>query len=86
MDFVERLITGLIEGATLSIALLVIMLAFNGQAKKSPWLFFYLLASMGLAYWAKINRRNPLLWFGMAVICTPLLASIILYTIDRYGW
>jgi hypothetical protein len=49
-------------------------------------LFFYLLASMGLAYWAKINRRNPALWFGMAVICTPLLASIILYAMERYGW
>jgi hypothetical protein len=49
-------------------------------------LFFYLLASMGLAYWAKINRRNPAVWFAMAVVCTPLLASVILYAMERYGW
>jgi len=49
-------------------------------------LFFYLLASMGMAYWAKINHRNPALWFGVSVICTPLLASAMLYAMDRYGW
>jgi len=49
-------------------------------------LFFYLLAAMGVAYWAKINRRNPAFWFGVSVICTPLLASAILYAMDRYSW
>ena len=49
-------------------------------------LFFYLLASMGVGYWAKLDRRNPALWFAMSVICTPLLASIILYVMDHYGW
>ena len=33
-------------------------------------LFFYLLASMGVGYWAKLDRRNPALWFAMSVICT----------------
>jgi len=49
-------------------------------------LFFYLLASMGVGYWAQQNRRNPALWFGVSVICTPLMASIILYAMERYGW
>jgi len=49
-------------------------------------LFFYLLASMGVGYWAKINHRNPALWFGVSVIGTPLLASVMLYAMERYGW
>jgi hypothetical protein len=47
-------------------------------------LFLYLLAAMGVAYWAKLDRRNPAFWFGASVICTPLLASITLYVMDRY--
>jgi hypothetical protein len=49
-------------------------------------LFFYLLASMGVAYWAKLDRRNPAFWFGVSVLCTPLLASLTLAAMDRYGW
>ena len=48
--------------------------------------FLYLLAAMGVAYWAKLDRRNPALWFALSVLCTPLLASLTLYVMDRYGW
>jgi hypothetical protein len=46
--------------------------------------FLYLLAAMGVAYWAKLNRRNPGLWFIASVILTPLGASIALMVMDRY--
>jgi hypothetical protein len=48
--------------------------------------FLYLLAAMGVAYWSKLDRRNPAFWFAVSVVCTPLLASLLLYVADRYGW
>jgi hypothetical protein len=47
-------------------------------------LFLYLLAAMGVAYWAKLNRRNPGIWFAAAVLITPLGASVALMVMDRY--
>jgi hypothetical protein len=47
--------------------------------------FLYLLASMGLAYWAKLHGRNPAVWFVAAVIITPLGASLALMLADRVG-
>jgi hypothetical protein len=46
--------------------------------------FIYLLAAMGVAYWAKLDRRNPGIWFAAAVIFTPLGASLALMAMDRY--
>jgi len=48
------------------------------------FLFFYLLAAMGIAYWAKLNGRNPLLWFAASVALTPLGASIALMIWGKY--
>ena len=48
--------------------------------------FLYLLAAMGVAYWAKLDRRNPGLWFAISVLLTPLFASVALWAMDRYGW
>jgi hypothetical protein len=50
------------------------------------FIFLWLLASIGVAYWAKLDRRNPAFWFAVAVICSPLLGSILLWICDRYGW
>ena len=47
--------------------------------------FLYLLAAMGLAYWAKLHGRNPALWFVLAVVITPLGASLALMAADRTG-
>ena len=47
-------------------------------------LFLYLLAAMGVAYWAKLDRRNPGIWFAAAVVLTPMGASIALMVMDRY--
>ena len=49
------------------------------------YIFLYLLAAMGIAYWAKLGGRNPLLWFAAAVALTPLGGSIALMIADRYS-
>jgi hypothetical protein len=48
------------------------------------WIFIYLLAAMGVAYWAKLDGRNATLWFAAALVMTPLGASIALMIWDRY--
>lgn len=48
--------------------------------------FLYLLAAMGLAYWAKLHGRSPALWFVLAVVFTPLGASLALMAADRFGF
>ncbi len=48
------------------------------------FVFFYLLAAMGIAYWAKLDGRNPAVWFAAAVVLTPIGASIALMIWDRY--
>ena len=48
------------------------------------FIFLYLLAAMGVAYWAKMDGRNPAVWFAVAVVLTPLGASITLMIWDRY--
>jgi len=47
-------------------------------------MFFYFLSAMGIAYWAKLDGRNPTIWFAASVVLTPLGASIALMIADRY--
>ena len=47
------------------------------------FIFLWVLASMGVAYWAKLDGRNPALWFTVAVLLSPLVGSIILSLIGR---
>jgi hypothetical protein len=49
------------------------------------WVFFYVLAAMGIAYWAKLDGRNPAIWFSAALVLTPLGGSIALMIADRYS-
>ena len=46
--------------------------------------FLYLLAAMGVAYWAKLDQRSPGVWFVTSLILTPLGASLALMVMDRY--
>ena len=48
------------------------------------WVFIYVLAAMGVAYWAKRDGRNTSVRFAAAVAMTPLGASIALMIWDRY--
>ncbi|MEI6283345.1 MAG: hypothetical protein WCP82_11640 [Alphaproteobacteria bacterium] len=45
--------------------------------------FFWVLASMGVAYWAKIHDRNTALWFVVAVLLSPPVGAIALAVLDR---
>ncbi len=46
-------------------------------------IFFWILGSMGVAYWAKLDGRSPAQWFLVAAILSPLVASIILMLLGR---
>jgi hypothetical protein len=48
------------------------------------YVFFYFLAAMGIAYWAKLDGRNPLLWFAASVALTPIGGSVALMIADKY--
>ena len=58
---------------------------FYQAVSRSMLIFFYLLAALGVAYWAKLDGRNPALWFAASVALTPLGASIALMICDRYS-
>ena len=47
--------------------------------------FLYLLAAMGVAYWAKIHGRNTALWLGLAIVLTPLGAGLAMALADRWS-
>jgi hypothetical protein len=47
------------------------------------FIFFWILASMGVAYWAKINSRNAALWFTIAALLSPLVGAIALKLMAR---
>ena len=49
------------------------------------FIFLWLLASMGVAYWAKLDGRSPVIWFIAGMVLTPLGGSIALMLMDRYG-
>ena len=56
----------------------------NAVKKISVLLFLYLLAALGVAYWAKLDGRSPTVWLRGAVL-TPLGASIALMIADRWA-
>lgn len=48
-------------------------------------IFLYLLAAMGVAYWAKLHGRPPFVWFAASIILTPLGSSLAMMAMDRFG-
>jgi hypothetical protein len=48
------------------------------------FMFLYVLAAMGIAYWAKLDGRRPFMWFAASLILTPLGSSLALMVADRY--
>lgn len=46
--------------------------------------FFWILASMGVAYGAKITHRHPFWWFMVSIILSPLLGSVLLWAVNRW--
>ncbi len=47
--------------------------------------FLYILAAMGVAYWAKLDGRKPWFWFVLSLVITPLVGSVALWAFGRYG-
>ncbi|MDB5736001.1 MAG: hypothetical protein JWP16_358 [Alphaproteobacteria bacterium] len=47
--------------------------------------FLYVLAAMGVAYWARLDGRRPGTWFLLAILLTPLGGSIALMIRTRLG-
>jgi hypothetical protein len=48
-------------------------------------IFLYVLAAMGVAYWAKLDGRRAGVWFIASIVLTPLGSSVALMALDRYG-
>ncbi len=49
------------------------------------FVFLYVLAALGVAYWAKLDGRRPGVWFIASIVLTPLGSSVALMVADRYG-
>lgn len=47
------------------------------------FVFLWILGAMGVAYWAKRDGRNGWVWFGAAIILSPLGGSIALMLANR---
>ena len=47
------------------------------------FVFLWILASMGVAYWAKLDGRSPGFWFAVATVFSPLVGSIALMIAGR---
>jgi hypothetical protein len=47
--------------------------------------FLWILAAMGVAYWAKLDGRSPFFWFLVAMLLSPLVGSLLLWAFQRYG-
>jgi hypothetical protein len=49
------------------------------------FIFLWVLLSMGVAYWARLDGRNPAFWFGVSVLLSPLVGSLALWAVSRFG-
>jgi hypothetical protein len=47
--------------------------------------FFWILASMGVAYAARLSARHPFWWFMVSIILTPLVGSVALWAVNRWN-
>jgi hypothetical protein len=47
--------------------------------------FLWILASIGVAYGAKITGRHPFWWFMVSIILTPLVGSVLLWVVNRWN-
>jgi uncharacterized membrane protein YhdT len=49
------------------------------------FVFLWILASMGVAYAAKLTTRHPFRWFMVAVILSPLVGSVLLWAMNKWN-
>ena len=48
------------------------------------FVFFWILAAMGVAYAAKISGASPALWFAISMLLSPLAGVIAFWAVCRY--
>jgi hypothetical protein len=48
-------------------------------------IFLWILASIGVAYAAKLSARHPFWWFMVAAILSPLFGSILLWAANHWN-
>ncbi len=49
------------------------------------FIFLWILASIGVAYAAKLSVRHPFWWFLLAAILSPLVGSVLLWAANRWN-
>ena len=49
------------------------------------FIFIWILASIGVAYAAKLSLRHPFWWFMLAAILSPLAGSVLLWAANRWN-
>jgi len=49
------------------------------------FIFIWILASIGVAYAAKLSLRHPFWWFMLATILSPLAGSVLLWAANRWN-
>ena len=49
------------------------------------FVFLWLLCSMGVAFAAKQSQRNPAFWFALSAALSPLVGSVALTLVNRFG-
>ena len=49
------------------------------------FIFLWLLASLGVAYAAKVSLRHPFWWFLIAAALSPLVGSLLLWGANRWN-
>ena len=49
------------------------------------FIFLWILASLGVAYAAKLSLRHPFWWFLTAAILSPLGGSVLLWAANRWN-
>jgi hypothetical protein len=49
------------------------------------FVFIWLLASMGVAYAAKLTMRHPFGWFVVSVILSPLGGGVLLWAVNKWN-
>ena len=49
------------------------------------FIFLWILASLGVAYAAKLSLRHPFWWFLLAAILSPLGGSVLLWAANRWN-
>lgn len=49
------------------------------------FIFIWILASIGVAYAARLSARHTFWWFMLSAILSPLVGSVLLWAMNRWN-